>query len=258
MTGKTDLFAALHMPGKPVTLYNIWDAGSAVAVEKAGASALATGSWGVAAANGFKDGEDFPLELAIANLRHIARVTELPVTIDLEAGYGDAPDAVRATVQTAADAGAVGINIEDKDPKTRQLFSVGHAAARIAAAAKAGIFINARTDLFILTPLEAHDQSLADTALERAHAYADTGANGLFVPYLVSEKLIAYVCERSPLPVNILIHPDGPRHGRLAELGVARISHGHGPWAAAMDWLTSQARAVYDCSSARVKHRFGH
>ncbi len=246
MTGKTELFAAFHVPGNPLTLYNIWDAGSAIAVEKAGASALATGSWGVAAAHGYKDGEDFPLELAIANLRHIVRVTELPVTIDLESGYGDTPDAVGRTVQTAADAGAAGINLEDKDPKTRELYSVSEAAARIAAAAATGLFINARTDLFILTPPDRHDQGLADTVLDRARAYAEAGANGLFVPYLIDEKLIAYVCERSPLPVNILTHPDGPRHDRLAELGVARISHGHGPWAAAMDWLTAQARAVYD------------
>ena len=246
MIDKIDLFAALHVPGTPLTLYNIWDAGSAVAVEQAGASALATGSWGVAGAHGFKDGEDFPLELAIANLCHIVRVTELPVTIDLEAGYGETPEAVKLTVQTAADAGAAGINLEDKDPKTRQLFSIAHATARIAAAAATGLFVNARTDVFILTLPEAHDRTVLDSVLERARAYADAGAGGLFVPYLTDETLIARLCERSPLPVNILIHPDGPGHDRLAELGVARISHGHGPWAATMDWLTTQARAVYD------------
>ena len=246
MTDKIDLFATLHVPGNPLTLYNIWDAGSAVAVEKAGASALATGSWGVAGAHGFKDGEDFPLELAIANLCHIVRVTELPVTIDLEAGYGETPEAVKLTVQTAADAGAAGINLEDKDPKTRQLFSIADAAERIAAAGSTGLFVNARTDVFILTLPEAHDRTVLVSVLERARAYADAGARGLFVPYLTDEALIARLCERSPLPVNILIHPDGPGHDRLAELGVARISHGHGPWAATMDWLTTQARAIYD------------
>ena len=246
MTRKTELFTALHVPGNPLTLYNIWDAGSAAAVEKAGARALATGSGGVAAAHGFKDGEDFPVDLAIANLREIVRVTELPVTIDLEAGYGETPDAVKITVQTAADAGAAGINLEDKDPKTRQLFPVEHAAARIAAAAAVGLFVNARTDLFILTPPDAHDQGVTDAVLERSRAYADAGARSLFVPFLTDEKLIAYLCERSPLPVNILIHPDGPSHVRLAELGVARISHGHAPWAEAMEWLTAQAQSVYN------------
>jgi 2-methylisocitrate lyase-like PEP mutase family enzyme len=246
MTKKIERFASLHVPGAPLILYNIWDAGSASSVEKAGAQAIATGSWGVAGAHGMKDGEDLPIELAIANLRDIVRITELPVTIDMEAGYGSDPDAVRASVQRAAEAGAAGINLEDKDPKTRQLFTITAAAARIAGAAATGLFINARTDLFILTPPDHHDQAVADAVLERARAYAAAGADGLFVPFLKDERLIAYVCGQSPLPVNILIHPDGPGHDRLAALGVARISHGHGPWAAAMDWLTTQARAVYN------------
>lgn len=245
MTTKTEHFAALHISGSPLILYNIWDAGSAAAVDRAGAQAIATGSWAVAMTHGFKDGEDLPLETALTNLREIMRVTDLPVTIDMEAGYGTSPEAVRASVQRAVDAGAAGINLEDKEPKTRQLFATDEAAARIAGAAATGIFVNARADQFILTPPAEHDQSVANAVLERGRAYADAGARGLFLPFLIDEKLIAYCCEHSPLPVNILIHPDGPGHKRLAELGVARISHGHGPWAAAMDWLTEQARAVY-------------
>ncbi len=245
MTDRIDSFAALHVPGDPLILYNIWDAGSASAVANAGAKAIATGSWGVAGARGFKDGETFPLEKVIANLREIVSVTDLPVTIDMEAGYGETPADVTRSVTRAADAGAVGINLEDKDPVTRELFPTDIAGARIAAAAASGLFVNARADLFILTPPAEHSRDVADTLLERARAYADAGARGLFVPFLTDEALIGYVCEASPLPVNILIHPDGPRHARLAELGVARISHGHGPWAAAMDWLTEQARAIY-------------
>lgn len=245
MTERIDAFAALHVPGDPLILYNIWDAGSAAAVAKAGAKAIATGSWGVAGAHGFKDGESFPLDKVLTNLREILGVTDLPVTIDMEAGYGEAPADVARSVMRAADAGAVGINIEDKDPATRQLFATDDAAARIAAAAASGVFVNARADLFILTPPADHSVTVADALLERARAYADAGAGGLFVPYLTDDVLIAYVCEQSPLPVNILIHPDGPDHARLAELGVARISHGHGPWAAAMDWLTAQAAVVY-------------
>jgi 2-methylisocitrate lyase-like PEP mutase family enzyme len=245
MTDRIDAFAALHVPGNPLILYNIWDAGSATAVANAGAKAIATGSWGVAGARGYKDGETFPLDKVLGNLREIVAVTDLPVTIDMEAGYGDAPADVTRAVTRAADAGAVGINIEDKDPVTRELFATDIAAARIAAAAASGVFVNARADVFILTPPAEHSRDVADALLERALAYADAGARGLFVPFLTDEALIAYVCEASPLPVNILIHPDGPLHARLAELGVARISHGHGPWAAAMDWLTEQARAIY-------------
>lgn len=242
MTDQTEAFAALHVPGDPLILFNIWDAGSAAAVAGAGAKAIATGSWGVAGSLGFKDGETLPLDLAIANLERILTVTGLPVTIDMEAGYGATPEEVARSVRRAADAGAAGINQEDKDPATRQLFPVAEASARIAAAAATGIFVNARADHFILTPKADHDAAGVDAVIERARAYADAGARGLFAPFLHDEALIARLCEKSPLPVNILTGPGCPPHKRLAELGVARISHGHGPWAAAMDWLSGEAK----------------
>jgi 2-methylisocitrate lyase-like PEP mutase family enzyme len=163
----------------------------------------------------------------------------------MEAGYGTNEEQVAQSVARAAEAGAAGINLEDKDPATRQLFPIEQAAARVAAAAQSGLFINARTDVFILTPAAEHDSALVDTAVERAKAYADAGASGLFAPFLRDEGLIARLCESSPLPVNILMGEGIPDHKRLAELGVARISHGHGPWAAAMDWLAEQARKIY-------------
>lgn len=244
MTRKTEDLAALHQPGNPLILYNIWDAGSAVAVAKAGAKAIATGSWGVAGAHGLGDGEKLPIETALATLEEIVAVTDLPVSIDMEAGYGADPQAVGASVQRAVDAGAVGINLEDKDPVTRTLFSVADASARIAAAAATGVFVNARADLFILTPRAEHDAALVDQIVERAKAYADAGARSLFAPFLLDAPLIERLCKLSPLPVNILTGPACPDHKSLASLGVARISHGHGPWAAAMDWLEAQARAA--------------
>ncbi|HEU4992482.1 MAG TPA: isocitrate lyase/phosphoenolpyruvate mutase family protein, partial [Luteimonas sp.] len=105
--GKANAFRALHVPGTPLVLFNAWDAGSARAVADAGALAIATGSWSVAAANGFADGEHLPLPFALDNLRRIVgAVPTLPVTIDLESGYGDAPAAVAATVAAAIAAGA--------------------------------------------------------------------------------------------------------------------------------------------------------
>ena len=98
MNDKVKLFGDLHVPGDPLILYNIWDAGSAKAVSEAGAKAIATGSWGVACSLGFKDGETLPIDAALANLERILSVTDLPVTIDMEAGYGDTPDAVGASV----------------------------------------------------------------------------------------------------------------------------------------------------------------
>ncbi len=97
-------------------LFNIWDVGSAKAVESAGARALATGSWSVAKANGYEDGERVPPDLVIENLRRIARATDLPVTIDLESGYGRTPEAVGRTVERSIEAGAVGCNLEDSEP----------------------------------------------------------------------------------------------------------------------------------------------
>lgn len=244
MTDTIETFGALHVPGKPLLLYNIWDAGSAIAVADAGAKAIATGSWGVAGAHGQKDGENFPLDLVLANLAEIVAVTDLPVTIDMEAGYGDEPASVAAAVGRAKGLGAAGINIEDKDPKTRALFDTRDAAARVAAAASTGLWVNARADLFIVTPRAEHDLALVDAVVERGEAYADAGANSLFVPFIYDEVLIARLCERSPLPVNILVGDGVPGIARLAELGVARISHGHGPWAKAMDRLAQDAKAA--------------
>jgi 2-methylisocitrate lyase-like PEP mutase family enzyme len=241
MNDTVSAFAALHAPGNPLILFNIWDAGSAVAVAKAGAKAIATGSYGVAGAHGVGDGEKLPLEIAINTLAEIAAITDLPVTIDMEAGYGADAFAVGVTIQRAADAGAIGVNLEDKDPVTKKLFSVVDACARIKAAATTGVFVNARADLFILTPPAEHDATKVDAMIERAKAYADAGARSLFAPFLQDAALIERLCAGSPLPVNILMRPGCPDHKSLAGLGVARISHGHGPWAAAMDWLQTEA-----------------
>ena len=240
-----EAFAALHVAGDPLILFNIWDPGSAKAVAGAGAKAIATGSWGVACAAGFADGEKLPLDFAIDNLSRIKLVTDLPVTIDMEAGYGVNEGEVAQSVARAANAGAVGINLEDKDPATRLLFSTEEAAKRVGAAAASGLFVNARTDVFILTPHTDHDVALVDSVIERAKAYAGAGAKGLFAPFLRDAMLIERLCQKSPLPVNILIGEGVPDHQRLATLGVARISHGHGPWAAAMDRLAADARELY-------------
>ncbi len=245
MTQKTDAFAAMHIPGNPLVLYNIWDAGSAAAVAKAGAKAIATGSWGVAGAHGISDGENLPLDVAITTLTEVLAVTDLPVTIDMEAGYGDNPTAVGASVKRAVDTGAIGINMEDKDPVTKVLYSITDASARIKAAAATGVFVNARADSFILAPPAEHDAAKVDAMIERAKAYADAGAGCLFVPRLHDAALIERLCAGSPLPVNILILPGCPDIKTLAGLGVARISHGHGPWATAMERLEGDARAAF-------------
>lgn len=246
---KVDDFRALHVPGDPLVLFNIWDAGSTRAVAQAGAKAIATGSFGVAEANGLRDGETVPLELALDTLRRIVSVTDLPVSIDLEAGYGDTPDDVARSVEAAREAGAAGINMEDRLPGEKELVPVTDASKRIAAAAGAGIFVNARTDVYLGMKPEAIGLDLVEAVLERARAYADAGASGLFVPFLGHHPSINAICEGSPLPVNVLWGPGRGTPAELAALGVARISFGHGPWAAAMAWLGEQAKSVFSGSN---------
>ena len=244
MSDKVAAFKALHVPGNPLILVNIWDAGSAKAVAAAGAKAIATGSYGVAGAQGRADGEDFPLADVFENLARILSVTDLPVTIDMESGYGADPAAVGVSVGGAKDAGAAGINMEDRLPGENALLPIAEAAARYRAAADTGLFVNARCDTFRGADIAQDGDALVAATLERAAAYADAGAGSLFVPFLLDPKCIGAICDASPLPVNILRGKGGPTHQQLADLGVARISHGHQPWAAAMAWLTAQASQV--------------
>lgn len=244
MSDKVAQFKALHVPGDPLILINIWDAGSAKAVAAAGAKAIATGSYGVAGAQGRNDGEDFPLEDVFENLARILSVTDLPVTIDMESGYGADPATVGVSVGRARAAGAAGINMEDRLPGETVLLPIAEAQARYRAAADTGIFVNARCDSFRGADVATDGGVLVAATLERAAAYADAGAGSLFVPFLLDPKCIGAICAASPLPVNILRGKGGPTHKELAGLGVARISHGHQPWAAAMAWLSGQAQQV--------------
>ncbi|MEQ1498333.1 MAG: isocitrate lyase/phosphoenolpyruvate mutase family protein [Novosphingobium sp.] len=243
--GKIAAFKALHIAGDPLVLFNIWDAGSAKAVAAAGAKAIATGSYGVAEAQGFKDGEDFSIEDALRNLERIVAITDLPVTLDFESGYGDTPAGVAASVRRALTSGAAGINMEDRMPGQTALLPLGDAADRIAAAAQSGLFVNARCDVYRGVKPQDYGPQLVESVLERADAYAAAGAGGLFVPFLGDHPTITAICAASPLPINILWGPGRGTTAQLAACGVARISYGHGPWAAAMDWLAGQARTVF-------------
>lgn len=248
---KARIFAGLHKPGEPVILFNAWDAGSAQAVAKAGAKAIATGSWSVAAAHGYADGEKLPRELALANLERIVAAVSLPVTLDFEAGYGRAPEAVAEAFGKAVKAGAIGFNFEDRIIGEEGLYSAEEQAGRIRAARAAcerqgvPVFINARTDVFLKARAEQHNAGLVEEALHRAVIYAEAGASGLFVPGLVDDKLIGKVCARSPMPVNVMYLPVLPGKPRLAELGVARISYGPQPYRAAMEFLEKSAREAF-------------
>ena len=233
---KAEVFKSLHIKGSPLILFNIWDAGSAQAIEEVGAKAIATGSWSVAAANGFEDGEKVPIELVFANLERIVGSVSLPVTLDFEGGYATNIAELKENIKNLIAAGGIGINFEDRIVGGGGLHSIEDQSARIEAireaAETAGIplYINARTDVFLQTYPAEHDEAQLQQALERADAYAKAGASGLFAPGLRDPNLIKKLCEDSPLPVNIMVLPDTPPTKTMAVLGVSRISYGASPY----------------------------
>lgn len=249
---KAKAFHALHVKGNPVVLYNAWDPGSAAIIAKAGAKAIATGSWPVAAAFGFADGEKIPLDVALDNIRRIVAAVELPVTMDIESGYGVEPEKVAKTVTRAIEAGAIGFNFEDQVVGGEGLHDIAFQAERVAAAAAAvkasGIpaFINARTDIFLKNKPDTHTDKHLDEAVERARAYAKAGAHGFFAPGLGNEALIGRLCREVDLPVNIMAFAYVPAKARLAELGVGRISYGPVPYRQMAEWLEAKARAAFE------------
>lgn len=243
---KTDRFRGLHQRGAPLVLFNVWDAGSAKAIAASGAAALGTSSWSIANANGFPDGERMPRALLLSTLARIVGAVELPVTVDLESGYGTTPGEVGETVGLARGAGAVGCNLEDSDPATGRVRDISTCAARLQAARQAagpGFFINARCDVFCEPDAAPHD-TLVDAALERAQAYREAGADGFFVPGLADIALIARLSEATPLPLNIMVGSSTPPLAVLAAHGVARVSHGPGPYLIAMKAAEEAARAA--------------
>jgi 2-methylisocitrate lyase-like PEP mutase family enzyme len=250
---KAKRFAELHVAGTPLLLYNAWDAGSAKAVLEAGAKAIATSSWSVAAAQGYGDGEAIPIGFAEQIVGRITATVDIPVTVDFEGGYSEDDGELAANIARLLDLGVIGINFEDRIVKGSGLYSVDRQARRIAAIRKAAerkgvdLFINARTDVFF-----EHGDDAVGEALDRAKAYAAAGASGFFVPGLVNDALIGRVAEAVTLPVNVMIMDGVPSNGRLSELGVARISYGPIPYVRAMIGLRQEATApLNEAATAR-------
>lgn len=248
---KADSFSDLHQNGSPLILVNVWDAGSARMIEQAGAKAIATSSWAVAAAHGFADGEKLPFELALANLDRIVKSVALPVTIDLEAGYATNLSELKENIEQVIAAGAVGINFEDQIIDGDKLSAIEDQCTRIAAiretAKKSAVplFINARTDVFLKTYPAKHDDVQLKEAARRAAAYAEAGASGLFAPGLRDTELIKKLCDLSPVPVNIMVLPDTPPAKVHAQLGVVRISYGAGAYYQMSEALKEAGREAF-------------
>ena len=245
MSSKYETFAALHVPGDPVVLYNIWDAGSALAVVAAGAKALATGSHPVADANGWPDGEQVPIDFVFANATRIVGAVEVPLTVDFESAYSTDPEEGGANVARLKATGAVGCNFEDQVIGGEGVHPLDRQVKRIAAIRRAvgsDFYINARTDLFLKT--QTYDDALIDQVVERGRAFADAGASGFFVPRLADLAQIERVVREVPLPLNLIAFPGAPDKTVWASAGVARISHGPFPHRALMAKLTEMAAAA--------------
>ena len=241
---KFKAFAALHAPGDPVILYNIWDVGSALAVVKAGAKALATGSHPVGDASGFGDAQQVPIDFVFANARRIAEAVDpLPLTVDFEGAYSTDPKQAGDNVALLARTGAVGCNFEDQVIGGEGIHPLDQQVRRIEAIRAAvgdDFFINARTDLFLKT--QTYDDALVDRVIERGKAFADAGASGFFVPRLADSAQIERVVREVPLPLNVIAFPGAPPKSEWASAGVARISHGPFPHRALMAQLEQAAR----------------
>jgi 2-methylisocitrate lyase-like PEP mutase family enzyme len=213
-------FFQLHQQGL-LLLPNAWDAGSARIAQSAGAKAVATSSAAVAWAHGFADGHQLPTDLHIHTVRAIVAAVSVPVSVDVEGGYSDEPNAVANFTLAVMQAGAVGINLEDGAQSPELLCEK---IKSIHQRCGDGLFINARTDVYIRNPVSA-DQRVAEV-LRRASQYQAAGASGLFVPKLMLPAEIAAVVAGTPLPVNVMALPGLPVAAQLRDLGVRRVSAG--------------------------------
>ena len=247
---KARSFRALHIPGDPVILYNVWDPGSARAVTKAGAAAIATSSYSVAAAQGYDDGQNLALDVVLDVVRRITNATSLPVTVDFEGGYADNLDALKHNVTRLLTSGAIGLNFEDQVLGGEAIYPVDIQARRIAAirsaaeAADIPAVINARTDLFLKAGDATSHANILNEAVARAEAYAQAGADAFFVPLLSDPVLLEELCARVSLPVNIMVLNTAADLASLARTGVARISFGPATYLAVMESLTNLATSM--------------
>jgi 2-methylisocitrate lyase-like PEP mutase family enzyme len=209
-------FRDLHVPGNPLILVNAWDAASARIAAAAGAAAVGTTSAGVAWSLGAPDGDTLPRDEAIAAIRRIRAAVDVPVTADIESGFGATPAEVADTVRAVVAAGAAGINIEDgRRPIDEQRDRIAGARS-----ADPGLFINARIDTYL-----KGTGGVAET-IERATAFVAAGADGIFVPGVADPGEIATLVEAIAAPVNVMVWPGALSVPELAKLGVARVSLG--------------------------------
>jgi len=239
---KAKAFLAMHAGGDPLLLPNVWDVASARIVEEVGFPALATSSAGVAFSLGYPDGQRIHKDRMMAAVARIAQAVKVPVTADVESGYGNDPEDAAGTARAIILGGAIGMNLEDSTgDRERPLVELSLQMEKIRAIRRAadsldvGLVINARTDVYLLQVGEP--SSRYDETIRRLSAYRASGADCVFVPGLKDAATIKRLVNDVKCPVNILAGPGSPSVRELQALGVARVSLGSGPMRAALGVL---------------------
>jgi 2-methylisocitrate lyase-like PEP mutase family enzyme len=221
---KAEVFRKLHHTGKILVLLNAWDAASARIFELAGAPAVATTSSGLGAANGYPDGQHITRDRLVDAVSRITRVVKVPVTVDLERGYGGNTGEVVDTVGAIADAGGIGMNIEDGLEPPAVLADKIRGIRAFAKSSGVPLFINARTDVYLRGIGEK--EARFDETMRRIRTYAEAGADCAFVPGLTDSTTIGRIAKESPLPLNVMLSPGLAPVAELQALRIARLSIG--------------------------------
>jgi 2-methylisocitrate lyase-like PEP mutase family enzyme len=246
---KAEAFRAMHTSPGAVLLPNVWDVASARIIEEAGFQAIATTSAGIAFAQGFPDGQKIPADQMVTAVAHIASTVRVPVTADVEAGYGQKPEDAARTARNVIEAGAVGMNFEDATgdgdhPLTELTLQLERIRAirETADELSVPLVLNARTDVYLLQigdPSRRYEQ-----AVRRLSAFRDSGADCVFVPGVRDAETIGCIVADLKCPVNILGVPGSPSVPELVKLGVKRISLGSGPMRSSLGFLRRLAEEV--------------
>jgi 2-methylisocitrate lyase-like PEP mutase family enzyme len=254
---KAEAFRAMHHGAKILLLPNAWDVASARVFEEAGFGAIASTSAGVAFSLGYPDGQKISREEMLGVVARIAAALKVPVTADVESGYGRRPEDAAKTAKGVIEAGAVGMNLEDvRGEKEHPLEELALQLEKIAAvreaarAASVPIVLNARTDVYLLQV--GPESGRYDAALQRLAAFRDAGADCVFVPGLRDQETIGRIVGDLQCPVNILAGPGSPTVPELEELGVARVSVGSGAMRATLGLVQRLAQELKSTGTYRL------
>lgn len=246
---KAEAFRAMHDGRDVLLLPNVWDVASARLVEESGYGAVATTSAGIAFSLGYPDGQKISRREMLDVVARIARAVNVPVTADVESGYGSSAEDAKLTALAVIEAGAVGMNLEDAPGEagsplaelTAQVEKI-HAVREAAASRGVPLVLNARTDVYLLEVGEASGRY--EETVRRLRAYRNAGADCVFAPGVRDAATISRLVTDLPCPLNILAGPGSPPVPELRDLGVARVSLGSGPMRAAMGALRRIAEEV--------------